>query len=494
MPLSIYNSISRKKEEFKPLVPGNVGMYVCGPTVYGDPHLGHSRSAVVFDVVYRYLLYLGNKVRFVRNVTDVGHLENDADSGEDKIAKKARLEQLEPMEIAHHYTLRYRDYLRDMNCLPPNIEPQATGHIMDQIDLVQKILDAGLAYEVNGSVYFDVVKYAEKEEYGELSGKVLEDLMGGTRELDSQEEKRNSVDFALWKKATPEHIMKWESPWSVGYPGWHLECTAMSTKYLGERFDIHGGGMDLQFPHHEAEIAQSKAAYCQGPANYWIHNNMLTINGQKMSKSAGNFITLEELFAGNHAMLEQAYNPMAVRFFILQSHYRSTMDFSNEALKAGEKGFKKLGAATKFLKETDFKGAASQRTELDQQIEDGLAQMKAFMDDDFNTARVIASMFDLSGIAFEIQAQKLGADEVSNDVFQLLRKEFVGMFEEVLGLKLQSGEDTGSLDSAMDVLINLRNQARADKNFELSDAIRDQLAEKGIVLKDGKGGTSFEIQ
>ena len=303
MALEIYNSLSRKKEIFTPITPGRVGMYVCGPTVYGDPHLGHARSAVVFDVVYRYLLFLGNKVRFVRNITDVGHLENDADEGEDKIAKKARLEQVEPMEIAHYYTLRYRSFLEKMNNMPPNIEPQATGHIMEQIELVEKILQAGFAYESNGSVYFDVEAYAKSNEYGEMSGKVVDDLLAGSRSLDGQQEKRNGADFALWKKASSEHIMKWESTWSLGFPGWHLECTAMSTKYLGEQFDIHGGGMDLQFPHHEAEIAQSQAAFCKSPARYWIHNNMLTINGQKMSKSQGNFITLEAIFSGQHALL-----------------------------------------------------------------------------------------------------------------------------------------------------------------------------------------------
>ncbi len=342
MDLKIYNTLTRKKEEFKPLNPPFVGLYVCGPTVYGDAHLGHARPGITFDVLYRYLKYAGYKVRYVRNITDVGHLENDADEGEDKIAKKARLEQLEPMEVVFHYVRLYHKNMDELNVLRPNIEPQASGHILEQIEMIKKILDAGYAYEVNGSVYFDVKKYAEKYNYGKLSGRKIDDLLSTTRDLDGQSEKKNSFDFALWKKASPTHIMRWPSPWSDGFPGWHLECSVMSTKYLGEVFDIHGGGMDLLFPHHECEIAQSTAAQGKESVRYWMHNNLITINGQKMGKSLGNFITLDELFSGNHKALEQAYNPMTVRFFILQAHYRGTLDFSNEALKAAEKGFKRL--------------------------------------------------------------------------------------------------------------------------------------------------------
>lgn len=494
MSISVYNSLSRQKETFESIIPGYVGVYVCGPTVYGDPHLGHARSAIVFDIVHRYLKFVGNKVRFVRNVTDVGHLENDADEGEDKIAKKARLEQIEPMEVAHYYTLRYRKYMDELNCLSPSIEPQATGHIMEQIDLVKEILAEGLAYETNGSVYFDVETYSKNNNYGELSGKVLEDLMAGSRTLDGQDEKKSPVDFALWKKATDQHIMKWESPWSVGYPGWHLECTAMSTKYLGKQFDIHGGGMDLQFPHHEAEIAQSRAAHKQQPAKYWLHNNMLTINGQKMSKSLGNFITLEDLFSGEHDILEQAYDTMTVRFFVLQAHYRSTIDFSNSALQAAEKGYKKLSAATKFIKESDFKGKGESAGEWDQKIEQHVGLLYDFMNDDFNTARALASMFELSSVIFNMETGLVKPGDVLADSINKLREAFVGFFEDVMGFKIGEGTDGGALNNAMNVLIKLRNQARTDKNFQLSDIIRDELAAEGILLKDGKDGTSFEIK
>ncbi|MFR9594256.1 MAG: cysteine--tRNA ligase, partial [Rikenellaceae bacterium] len=347
--LFLYNTLTRKKEEFVPLNPKHVGMYVCGPTVYGDPHLGHARPAVTFDLMFRYLQSLGYKVRYVRNITDVGHLEHDADEGEDKIAKKARLEELEPMEIAHYYTERYGAAMRELNVLSPSIEPHASGHIIEQIEFVEKILEAGFAYESNGSIYFDVESYNKKHNYGKLSGRNLDDILTNTRELDGQSEKRKSVDFALWKKAAPEHIMKWSSPWGEGFPGWHMECSAMSTKYLGEQFDIHGGGMDLMFPHHECEIAQSTAALGHDSANYWVHNNMITINGQKMGKSLGNFITLEELFGGTHKILEQAYSPMTIRFFVLQAHYRSTLDFSNDALQAAQKGLDRLMKAVEAL-------------------------------------------------------------------------------------------------------------------------------------------------
>jgi len=388
MNLTIFNTLTGKKEEFKPLNPPSVGLYVCGPTVYGDPHLGHARPAITFDLLFRLLKYSGYKVRYVRNITDVGHMESDADEGEDKIAKKARLEQLEPMEVVQHYTIRYHDAMRLLNVLPPSIEPRASGHIIEQIELVKRILQNGYAYESNGSIYFDVEKYHKKYNYGKLSGRVIEDMMSGNRELEGQDEKRNSIDFALWKRATPEHIMRWPSPWGDGFPGWHVECSAMSTKYLGEPFDIHGGGMDLLFPHHESEIAQSVAAGGKEAVRYWMHNNMITINGQKMGKSLGNFITLEELFTGNHKMLDEAYSPMTIRFFILQAHYRSTLDFSNEALQAAGKGLNRLMAAFKLIDRIK----PSDKSTVD--VNDLSERAFAALYDDMNSPIAIAVLFD----------------------------------------------------------------------------------------------------
>ena len=386
--LTIYNSYSRKKEVFEPINPPHVGMYVCGPTVYGDPHLGHARAAINFDILFRYLKHLEYKVRYVRNITDVGHLENDADEGEDKIAKKARLEQLEPMEIAQYYTNRYHDSIRLLNCLPPSIEPKASGHIIEQIEIVEKILEKGFAYKTEENIYFDLVKYAKEHEYGKLSGKVIDDLMNNTRELKGQGDKKNPVDFALWKKGSPEHIMKWTSPWNTGFPGWHLECSAMGAKYLGLPFDIHGGGLDLMFPHHESEIAQANAAFGENPCKYWVHNNMITINGQKMAKSLGNFITLEELFAGNHELLTQAFSPTITRFFILMAHYRSTIDFSNDALLASEKGLGRLMTAYSKIDSLQ----ASETSSLD--INAWSERCYTMLNDDLNTARLIAELFE----------------------------------------------------------------------------------------------------
>ena len=396
-PIHLFNTIKREKELFTPIEEGFVGMYVCGPTVYGPPHLGHARGAITFDIVFRYLEYLGYKVRYVRNITDVGHLENEVDeSGEDKIAKKAKAEKLEPMEVVQTYTVSYHTSMDKLLVRRPSIEPTATAHIIEQIEVIEKIIENGYGYESNGSVYFDMTKYSKTEKYGKLSGKVLDDLMSGSRELDGQSEKKSSQDFALWKAAKPEHIMKWPSPWGVGFPGWHLECTAMSSKYLGVPFDIHGGGMDLQFPHHEGEIAQSHCAFNHAPANYWMHNNMLTIDGQKMAKSKGNFVTLEELFSGEHEILEQAYSPMTIRFFTLQSHYGSTIDFSNEALQAAEKGYKRLVNALNVLNSLSFGQEGKFNNVLDEEINSLIGNIYEHMSDDFNTARAIATMFDLS--------------------------------------------------------------------------------------------------
>ena len=426
--LLVYNSLTRKKEVFEPLNPPFVGMYVCGPTVYGDPHLGHARAAIVFDVVYRYLQYLGYKVRYVSNITDVGHLENDSDEGEDKIAKKARLEQLEPMEIAQKYTIRYQDAVRMLNVLPPSIQPRATGHIPEQLEFVEKILNSGYAYEVNGSVYFDVEKYNKKYHYGKLSGRRLEELYEGTRELEGQSEKKHPFDFALWKKADPKHIMKWKSPWSEGFPGWHLECSVMSTKYLGEQFDIHGGGMDLQFPHHECEIAQSVAAYGKEPVKYWMHNNLITINGQKMSKSLNNFITLFELFEGKSDLLEKAYSPMTVRFFILQAHYRSPLDFSNEALKSAEKGFKRLMKGIDTLN----KIKPSETTTFD--IDKIYNNVFAALNDDFNTPVALAHLFE--GIK-KINSVYDGKEKITEQDLNKLKQLYNDVVFNILGIKMK---------------------------------------------------------
>ncbi len=485
---SLYNTLSRRKEVFEPLTEGRVGMYVCGPTVYGDPHLGHARPAVTFDLLFRYLRSLGYKVRYVRNITDVGHLEQDADEGEDKIAKKARLEQLEPMEVAHYYTERYRNAMTQLGVLSPSIEPHASGHIIEQIEFVKRILEEGFAYISNGSVYFDVEKYNQQHHYGCLSGRNLDDIVLGTRELDGQSDKHNSFDFALWKKASPEHIMRWPSPWSDGFPGWHMECSAMSTKYLGERFDIHGGGMDLMFPHHECEIAQSTAALGHDSARYWVHNNMITINGQKMGKSLGNFITLEELFTGSHKMLAQAYTPMTIRFFVLQAHYRSTLDFSNEALQAAEKGLDRLMKGIEALGK--IKPAATSTVnpaELERRCAEAMA-------DDLNSPMVISALFDW---VRTINSAIEGKESFTAEDLEALKGTIHRYAFEVLGLQDERTTATTGRDRVtplVEMLLEERLKARAAKDWAASDRIRDGLAAAGIRVKDRKDGTDWELE
>ena len=484
--LTVYNTLSRKKEEFQPLNAPFVGMYVCGPTVYGEAHLGHARSALTFDTIYRFLKFLGYKVRYVRNITDVGHMENDSDNGEDKIEKKARLEQLEPMEIAQFYTKKYLDAMDSMNVLRPNIQPHATGHIIEQIEIVQTLLDKGYAYESNGSVYFDVIKYNnDTHKYGILSNRVIDEMIANTRELDGQSEKRNPADFALWKKASPEHIMRWPSPWSDGFPGWHLECSAMSEKYLGKEFDIHGGGMDLLFPHHECEIAQNTAAFDCEPAKYWLHNNMITIGGQKMGKSLGNFITLSEFFSGNHQKLDKAYSPMTIRFFILQAHYRSTLDFSNEALAAAEKGMKKMFEAQKKI---DVLPVAD-KTSVD--FDGVFKKCVEAMCDDFNTPIAIANMFEICRLINLVADKKETISQADKDA---LKENFAIVFNDILGMK---GEQTDNslnvIESLMNVILSLRSEARANKDWAKSDLIRDELSKAGITIKDGKDGASWTM-
>ena len=495
--MEIYNTLSRRKEVFEPLYPPHVGMYVCGPTVYGDPHLGHARSAVSFDILFRYLQYKSYKVRYVRNITDVGHLENDADAGEDKLAKKARLEQLEPMEMAKYYTDRYHDMMDALNVRRPSIEPNASGHIMEQIDMVQQILDAGFAYVVNGSVYFDVVKYNQRHHYGILSGRVLDDLLSATRDnLEGQGEKRNSVDFALWKKAQPEHIMRWKSPWSEGFPGWHLECSAMGRKYLGNHFDIHGGGMDLLFPHHESEIAQSQVATGHPPCRYWMHNNMITITGQKMGKSLGNSILLEEFFTGNHRLLTQAYTPMTVRFFILQAHYRSTLDFSNDALQAAEKGLKRLLEAAKTLEKLPLAETERNVAEVDELSK----KVIAALDDDLNTPVAIAHLFDAVRLINAANAKK---EPVGKAAVEQLRRLFSDIVFGVLGLRddRQAPFGRGStsselslLDGVIKMILDVRAAAKTNKDFATSDKIRDELGKLGVEVKDTKEGSNYSLQ
>lgn len=484
--LYIYNTLSRRKEQFVPLHDNKVGMYVCGPTVYGDAHLGHARPAITFDILFRYLIHLGYKVRYVRNITDVGHLENDADSGEDKIAKKARIDQLEPMEVVQYYVNRYHKAMEALNVLPPSIEPHASGHIMEQIDFVQKILDAGFAYESEGSVYFDVEKYNKSYNYGKLSGRNIEDMLESTRDLEGQSEKRRSVDFALWKKAAPEHIMRWKAPWSEGFPGWHMECSAMGTKYLGEEFDIHGGGMDLMFPHHECEIAQSTAALGKETVKYWMHNNMITINGQKMGKSLGNFITLEEFFTGNHAALSQAFSPMTVRFFILQAHYRSTVDFSSEALQASEKGLSRLMEGYARLQKLTASATSTVETA-------GLrTKCEEAMCDDLNTPIVISHLFD------SLKAINLvhdGKETISAFDLDELKAVFSMFLEEILGLKSESEASAGNeaYKKAIDLLLNMRLEAKQNKDWATSDKIRNELTALGFEIKDTKDGFEWKI-
>ncbi len=486
--LHIFNTLTRRKKKFQPINPPFVGMYVCGPTVYGDAHLGHARPAVTFDLVFRYLTYLGYKVRYVRNITDVGHLENDADEGEDKIAKKARLEKLEPMEVAQFYTNGYHRNMTQLNTLPPSIEPHASGHILEQIEMIREILSNGFAYESNGSVYFDVEAYSTKNHYGKLSGRVVEDLLSNTRELEGQSEKRNNADFALWKKASPEHIMRWNAEWSVGFPGWHLECSVMSTKYLGEEFDIHGGGLDLQFPHHECEIAQNKAASGKDAVRFWMHNNMITINGQKMGKSLGNFITLDDFFAGNHPLLEQAYAPMTVRFFMLQAHYRNPLDFSNSALQAAEKGLQRLMSAMQTLEKLQ----ATNEDDSSFDVRALINNMYEALDDDFNTPVLIAHLFDA---VKQINSAADGKAYFEANDLVYLKSTMNAVIFQILGLKATEtkSNQTEKLGEVVDLLLKTRLQAKADKNWALSDKIRDELTALGFEIKDTKDGYEWKM-
>lgn len=490
--LVIYNTLHRKKELFQPIAAPNVGMYVCGPTVYGDPHLGHARPAITFDILFRYLKHIGYKVRYVRNITDVGHLEHDADEGDDKIEKKARLEQLEPMEIAQYYTNRYHDAMRALNVLPPSIEPHATGHIIEQEELVKEILANGYAYESNGSIYFDVEKYDKDHHYGILSGRNLSDMINNSRELAGVGEKHNQVDFALWKRAMPEHIMRWPSPWSNGFPGWHCECTAMGRKYLGDHFDIHGGGMDLIFPHHECEIAQAVASQGDQMVKYWMHNNMITINGQKMGKSLGNFITLEQFFTGKHEMLSQAYSPMTIRFFILSAHYRGTVDFSNEALQAAEKAYERLMNGIEDLARIQPSAASDENTkkfvaELRQKCYDA-------MNDDLMTPAVISNLFEACHLVNTIVDHKA---QISADDLQELTDTMKLFAFDILGLQNERGANNDAREEAygkvVDMVLDLRAKAKAEKNWAVSDQIRDSLSAAGFQVKDTKDGVTWKL-
>jgi cysteinyl-tRNA synthetase len=493
--LKIYNSYSRQKEVFTPLTPGHVGMYVCGPTVSGESHLGHARPYITFDVIYRYLMHLGYKVRYVRNITDAGHFEEEGREAEDKISKKAVLEKLEPMELVQKYTNLFHWAMEQFNTLPPSIEPTATGHIVEQIGMIEELIKAGYAYEINGSVYFDVKKYAASHDYGKLSGRVLDDLLETTRELEGQEEKRDRADFALWKAAAPEHIMRWKSPWGVGFPGWHIECSAMATKYLGKQFDIHGGGMDLLFPHHESEIAQSTICNHTAPVRYWIHNNMITIDGRKMGKSYNNVIKLTELFSGTHPLLAKAYHPMVIRFFILQTHYRSTLDFSNDALQAAEKGLKRLWEAYEKLKTISYKPQAENLdAELEAKSLKLVTEFDEFMNDDFNTAKVLANMFELVPVINSMKDKTIPVSALSEKTFALLQKQFRIYVEDILGLKSISGSNE-KLEKVLELLIEIRKEAKSKKDFATSDKIRHQLQQAGILLKDEKdGGMSWSFE
>jgi cysteinyl-tRNA synthetase len=491
--LNLYNTLTRKKEVFEPLHAPFVGMYVCGPTVYGEPHLGHARSAVTFDIVYRYLKYLDYKVRYVRNITDVGHLENDADEGDDKIQKRAKLENLEPMEVVQHYTNVYHQDMDKLNVMRPDIEPRASGHIIEQIEMIQEILDNGLAYEVNGSVYFDVQAYDKQHQYGKLSGRILEDLLGNTRALDGQDEKRASYDFALWKKASPTHIMHWPSPWSEGFPGWHLECSAMSRKYLGPTFDIHGGGLDLMFPHHECEIAQSQASNSHSDAaRYWIHNNMITVNGQKMGKSLGNFINLSELFSGNHELLEEKYSPMTIRFFVLQAHYRSTLDFSNDALKAARKGYTKLMNGIRIVKKMQY---LEEEVVPDAKLNEELLKLteECFrgLNDDLNTARTIASLFNLLKKINSLYLGQLPLNALERGTFDTVCNTYIKLVEDVLGLK---EEKTGGVEEMLELVLGFYKEAKENKAYDKVDEIRSELKRQGIVIKDLKTGVDWAYE
>jgi cysteinyl-tRNA synthetase len=495
MPLQFYNSLTRQKEVFEPLNAPYVGMYVCGPTVSGESHLGHARPFITFDVVYRYLLHKGYKVRYVRNITDAGHFEEEGKAAEDKISSKAVLEKLEPMELVQKYTHLYHWAMEQFNNLPPSIEPTATGHIVEQIEMIKTIIADGYGYVANGSVYFDVVKYNDdyskkNQPYGILSGRNLEDQLDTTRELDNQEEKKNKVDFALWKNAPAEHIMRWQSPWGEGFPGWHIECSAMATKYLGKRFDIHGGGMDLQFPHHECEIAQSTVCNHEIPARYWLHNNMITINGRKMGKSYNNVIKLSELFDGSHPILTQAYAPMTVRFFILQSQYRGTLDFSNEALQASEKALRRLMEAYEWFKAQSFTaGTIASDATLDAQLNTWVAELETFMDDDMNTAKVVANLFEIIPSINSLKDKHIAADAVSGNTWLHVQQQLTLFIENILGLKIDTGANHQQLTGVIELLIEIRKDAKSRKDFATSDKIRNQLADMGIQLKDEKDGS-----
>lgn len=492
----IHNSLTRQKEVFTPLYPGHVGMYVCGPTVSGESHLGHARPYITFDVLFRYLQHLGYKVRYVRNITDAGHFEEEGRAAEDKIAKGALLEKLEPMELVQKYTNLYHWAMLQFNCKEPSIEPTATGHITEQIEMIQKIISQGYAYEANGSVYFDVKKYAENFKYGILSGRVLEDMLETTRELENQDEKREKVDFALWKNAPAEHLMRWPSPWGYGFPGWHIECSAMSSKYLGQQFDIHGGGMDLQFPHHECEIAQSEVAHGELMARYWMHNNMITINGRKMGKSYNNVIKLTEMFAGTHPLLEKPYSPMTIRFYVLQTHYRSTLDFSNEALQAAEKGLQRLWDAYAILQQLTYAAnGEGLNEELDKQVQQLCRECAEHMNDDMNTAKVMANLFELAPVINSLRHGQIKMHEISEDTFNLLKETWNIYLIELLGLVPQKAEDSDKLGDVLQLLIDIRKEAKGRKDYATSDKIRNQLLEIGIQLKDEKDGTvSFSVE
>lgn len=489
MPLKVYNSLTKTKEEFIPITPPYVGMYVCGPTVSGESHLGHARPYITFDVVYRYLMYLGYKVRYVRNITDAGHFEEEGREAIDKIADKAILEKLEPMELVQKYTNLFHWAFRKFNTLEPNIEPTATGHIIEQIGMIEKLIEAGYAYEINGSVYFDVKKYAANYDYGALSGRVIDDLLETTRNLDGQEEKRDKADFALWKAAPPSHIMRWKSPWGDGFPGWHIECSAMATKYLGPYFDIHGGGMDLMFPHHESEIAQSTICNHTTPVKYWMHNNMITINGKKMGKSYNNVIKLTELFSGDHPALQQAFSPMTIRFFILQTHYRSTLDFSNDALVAAEKGLKRLMDGYENLKKlplsTEDKSATDE--DLDNFLQTKMNELEKFINDDFNTAKVLANLFEMVPTINSIKDGLIKSDAISSGTHHRLVEVFSIYIEQILGL-MNENETDNQFDGIMELLVEIRKDAKSKKDFATSDKIRKQLSALGVDMKDEKDG------
>lgn len=486
--LHLYNTLTQKSEKFEPLNPPFVGMYLCGPTVYGDPHLGHSRGALTMDVLFRYLKHMDYQVRYVRNITDVGHLLNDADEGEDKIGKKAKLDNIEPMEVVQRYTNAYHDALRQINIISPSIEPRASGHIIEQIEMIQEIIKNGFAYVENGSVYFDVIKYAETHDYGKLSGRKIEDLIAGAgenrRTLSGQNEKKSPNDFALWKKASPEHIMKWNSPWGVGFPGWHIECSAMSEKYLGKEFDIHAGGMDLLFPHHESEIAQSTACNHTNPAKYWMHNNMITVNGQKMAKSLGNGILIQELFEGKHHLLDQAYSPMTLRFFLLQAHYRSTLDFSNEALKAAQKGFQRLMNGVRILEEL------TPSSDSDYNVNEWRKKLYDQLNDDLSTPQVIATLFEAVKKINEIAANRV---KISEKDLEILKTTFKLFVFEILGFVSEKTENNHTLDGIMDLVLEIRNTAKQNKDWDTADKIRKQLKESGVEIMDDKNGSTYRI-